>query len=70
MSENNDNKVLSQQAFELFMQELHSRMQEFEIDSNKTTEFMNEALKQARERLPTGNESDYFSTPQPDFDDE
>ena len=70
MSNENDRKMMTQEAFQMFLGELQERMAEFEVDAANTAEFMEEALKMAQERLAEKGPDEYFSTPQPDFDDE
>lgn len=70
MSNNDNQNPMDPQLFEQFLREVHSRLTDFEIDKEKTTEFFNEAVKQVNERYPGAYKVDYFETPEPDLDEE
>lgn len=70
MSNENDGNSMDPAVFEQFLREIHSRLNEFEVDKEKTTEFFNEAVRQVNERLGSGDHLDYFKMPQADLDDE
>ena len=70
MSDDNGQKVMDMAVFEQFLREIHSRMHEFEVDAEKTTEFFNEAVKQVNEKYPGSENLEYFQVPKRDFDDE
>ena len=70
MSNNDNQNPMVPQLFEQFLREVHSRLTDFEIDKEKTTEFFNEAVKQVNERFAGAYKVDYFETPEPDLYEE
>lgn len=70
MADNNEQNPMDPAVFEQFLREINSRLNEFEIDKVKTTEFFNEAIKQVNENFAGGQKIEYFDVPQPDLDDE
>jgi len=70
MNDDNNENMMDQQVFEQFLQEIHNRLQDFEVDKTQTTDFFNEAIKQVNEKYAGGQEIEYFKKPQPDFEEE
>ena len=48
---------------------MHSRLHEFEVDKQQTTDFFNEAIKQINEKYIPGQKMDLFTVPESDEED-
>ena len=70
MSNNDNNKSMDPAVFEQFLREMHSRLHEFEVDRQQTTDFFNEAIKQINEKYIPGQKMDYFSVPEEDVEED
>ena len=68
MSNNDNNKSMDPAVFEQFLREMHSRLHEFEVDKQQTTDFFNEAIKQINEKYIPGQKMDFFTVPESDED--
>ena len=52
MSDENNNKPMDPAYFEAFIRELASRMGDFEVSTNQTVEFFNEAIRHVKQTFP------------------
>jgi len=66
MNNNDNNNSMDPAVFEQFLKEMHSRLHEFEVDKQQTTDFFNEAIKQINEKYIPGQKMDLFTVPESD----